>query len=170
MYTWFVQCLRSVLRNVCAEFAQSLRRVCAMFARCLCNVCAMFVQCLCNVCAMFAQRWVCAGLRNVCARFAQCLRNVCAEDILLAETFICANIFFDFTMFAHVCACLRMFAHIVRKHENVCAVFTHACVGLRCLRAGQLADDLNAGMKDMSLTTYRSIVSVTRLVSDCPCT
>ena len=33
-----------------------------------------------------------------------------------------------------------------------------------------LDTDLNAGMKDMSLSTYIYIVSVTRLVSDCLCT
>jgi hypothetical protein len=111
----------------------SLRNVCAEFAQCLRNVCAMFAQCLRR--DRFAQ---------VCAVFAQCLRSVCAG--LRRGHLVCGNghLRKHCLRFAHVCACLRMFAHIVRKHENVCAVFTHVCACLRCLRTGQLADGLGS--------------------------
>ena len=141
----FAQCLH----NVCAMFAQCLRNVCAMLAQCVRNVCALFAQCLRNVCAVFAQclRNVCAGVGlrrfvQVCAMFAQCLRNVCAG--LRKGHFFSENSHLrkHCLRFAQVCASLRVFVHIVRKHENVCAMFAHVCAGLRCLRAGQLADGL----------------------------
>ncbi len=105
------------------NFAHHLRRLSALFVQGLRSVCAdiMFVQ--------------------VCAVFMQCLSNDCAG--LRRGHLVCASghLRKHWLRFTHVCACLRVFAHIVRKHENVYAVFAHVYACLRSLRTGQLADD-----------------------------
>ncbi len=131
----FAQCLHSV----CTVFAQNLRKYMhlyrefaqilylRMFAQCLRNVCAMFAHYLRSVCACLRKvLYVCAGLRRACSSFGNWI--------------ICANIGICLCMFAQVCACLCRFAHIVRKHKSVCAVFAHVCAVCACLRRGQFAD------------------------------
>jgi hypothetical protein len=137
VYAEFTQCLRSDY----AVFTQCLCNVYAMFTRYLRSVYAVFTQCLRSVCGnaclfalclrsyMFTQVGIC--LRNVYAVFTQCLRNVYADLFLFAQ---CGHLrkrchfFACLRMFTHVYACLRMFTHIVRKRNNVYAMFT------QCLR------------------------------------
>jgi hypothetical protein len=113
------------------RFAQDLRKVGADLFYAGLRSETWFVQCLRNICADMCLRGFAQCLSRVCAMFAY----VCAEDNFLLKRSSAQT-------FPYVYECLRMFAHIVRKHENVFAVFTHVCACLRCLRTGQLADGM----------------------------
>ena len=77
----------------------------------------MFALCLRSF--MFTQVGNC--LRSVYAVFMQCLRSVYADLFLFAQCGHLRKHCHFFCVFTHVYACLRAFAHIVRKRNYVYA-------------------------------------------------